>query len=135
MGYAFLNGFDESKSAVVFRNENARQYYKDNSDLIKSKVVNRIRLHSLRLDYIKHKSGCAKCDENDYLVLEFNHINPETKSFNIGKTKGKSKSWSTILNEVKKCEILCANCHKRVTAREHGRRGYTSRVCHSGMPT
>lgn len=132
-----MSHFDESKSALVFtdRREESRAYYEENSELIKEKVRNRIRLHMLRLDYIKLKSGCAHCSETDPRVLEFNHLPSYKKSFNIGRTQGKSKSWETIRKEVAKCEVLCANCHKRVTAREHGRLGYTSHVCHSGMPT
>lgn len=135
MGYEVLTDFDESKSAIVFRKTTSKRYYENHAELIKHKVANRIKLHTLRLSYIKAKSGCIKCGEKDYVVLEFNHICGATKLFNIGKTKGKSKSWKTILKEVEKCEVLCANCHKLVTAREQGKRDYTSRVCHSGMPT
>jgi 5-methylcytosine-specific restriction endonuclease McrA len=140
MGYADVNNyFDESKSALVFnqnpRKEEQQQYYAANRLVKQEKIRNRIRLHTLRLNYIKTKAGCTRCNERDPMVLEFNHKVPLTKLFNIGRTKGKSKSWNTIMEEVLKCEILCANCHKRVTAREHGRLGYTSHVCDSGMPT
>lgn len=97
------------------------------------RIKNRLHLHTLRLNYIKRKQGCNHCGIWDYTVLEFNHLPSFKKDFNIGKTKGKSKSWATIANEVKKCEVLCANCHKRVTARKHGRAGYGVRVCDSGV--
>jgi len=138
MGYEKLTfEFDECRGALVWEPPmtEAQIYYEDNKEWIQEKVRNRIRLHTLRLNYIKNESGCMHCRESDPGVLEFNHKNASTKLFNIGRTKGKSKSWEMISQEILKCEVLCANCHKRVTAREHGKLGYTARVCDSGMPT
>lgn len=108
--------------------------YEQKKETIKKRVRNRIVLHTLRLSRIKSDLGCSRCGETDFKVLDFHHLSEHDKHFNIGRTKGKSKRWQVILREIEKCEILCANCHRRVTAREQGRRCYTSRVCHSGMP-
>ena len=56
------------------------------------------------------KTPCAKCGETRKYVLDFHHIDPKEKSFNINKKTSKS-DFSIIENEVKKCICLCRNCH------------------------
>lgn len=56
------------------------------------------------------KTPCAKCGEARPYVLDFHHINPKEKSFNINRKTSKT-DFSVIENEVKKCICLCRNCH------------------------
>jgi hypothetical protein len=56
------------------------------------------------------KTPCAKCGESRLYVLDFHHIDPKDKSFNINRKTSKS-DFSVIENEVKKCICLCRNCH------------------------
>ena len=56
------------------------------------------------------KSPCIKCGESRPYVIEFHHINPKQKSFNICRKTSKS-DFSIIENEIKKCVCLCRNCH------------------------
>lgn len=60
---------------------------------------------------------CVDCGERDVVVLEFDHR--EDKSFNIsyGIT---NHSWAAVLAEMAKCEVVCANCHRRRTAKRGG---------------
>lgn len=61
---------------------------------------------------------CSICGENDPRVLEFDHLDPKTKSYNISEMI--SLSIKKIEEEVLKCRILCANCHRRHTAEQMG---------------
>jgi hypothetical protein len=61
--------------------------------------------------------GCVDCGEQDPLVLEFDHVSGE-KQGNISEMVSIGTAWSRIENEVAKCEIRCANCHRRKTARD-----------------
>lgn len=63
-------------------------------------------------------SKCAKCGETDPLVLEFDHRDPKTKKYAI--TDMLHLSWVTILAEIAKCDVLCANCHRRRTIKQFG---------------
>ena len=66
----------------------------------------------LLLEYfVEHP--CVDCGETDPVVLEFDHL--RDKEFNIG-SKLANYSWSAILAEIEKCEVVCGNCHKRRTA-------------------
>ena len=58
--------------------------------------------------------GCEICGYNTHaLALEFDHLDREKKSGNVSSmTKLKFK---TVLTEIKKCRVLCSNCHRIVT--------------------
>jgi hypothetical protein len=57
---------------------------------------------------------CADCGESDPIVLEFDHLGD--KLFNIGEALT-YRNWESILAEIEKCEVVCANCHRRRTKR------------------
>jgi hypothetical protein len=60
---------------------------------------------------------CVDCGERDPVVLEFDHL--RDKSFAIGPSLSR-RGWQDILDEMKKCEVVCANCHRRRTAKRRG---------------
>ena len=62
---------------------------------------------------IKKTLKCNRCSENHIACLEFHHIDPSGKEGNIGQI---CRSYSTerLLKEIEKCEILCANCHRKL---------------------
>lgn len=57
--------------------------------------------------FAKLGGKCANCGSTEH--LEFDHIDPETKSLDIGKLLNYSKR--AIDTELKKCQLLCNNCH------------------------
>lgn len=58
----------------------------------------------------KMSKGCEECGYNSHpAALTFDHINPDTKDFNVSDYG--QKSWEAILKEIAKCRVLCANCH------------------------
>jgi hypothetical protein len=59
--------------------------------------------------------SCVDCGEKDPMVLTFDHVG--NKAFNISDraTKGNLEE---ISEEIKKCEVRCANCHMRKTAKD-----------------
>lgn len=70
------------------------------------------------LEYLKDKA-CITCGENDIRVLELDHIDPATKLFSISQSVKLGFSWTDVVEELKKCQVLCANCHKRRTAEQY----------------
>ena len=62
---------------------------------------------------------CVDCGETDLLVLEFDHIRDD-KTAHVSKLVEQAYSWQRILEEIAKCEVVCANCHKRRTQRRAG---------------
>jgi hypothetical protein len=69
---------------------------------------------------IDYKGGvCATCGEMPHpSAMDFHHVDPSTKSFSIGFG---SKSFDKIKEELDKCVMLCANCHRQLHAEETDR--------------
>ena len=59
---------------------------------------------------------CVDCGESDILVLQFDHVRG-SKSFMISDSLN-SHRWDSILIEIAKCDVRCANCHIRKTTLE-----------------
>lgn len=66
-----------------------------------------------KLKLIEYKGGkCQICGYNKCIsALEFHHVNPEEKDFGIS---GQSRSFEKLKNEVDKCVLVCANCHREI---------------------
>lgn len=71
---------------------------------------------------IKSETGCVDCGIKDYRVLDFDHTRG-TKYLDLSLMVG-SYSDERLLDEVGKCDVRCANCHRVITheRRERGRR-------------
>lgn len=57
---------------------------------------------------------CKLCGYNKcHRALHFHHLDPDKKSFGISE-KGSTHSWDKMVEESKKCVLLCSNCHAEV---------------------
>jgi hypothetical protein len=64
---------------------------------------------------IKLHSGCVDCGYNEHAVaLQFDHIGDD-KKMNVSDMIRSDYSWITIMQEIGKCEVRCANCHSVMT--------------------
>lgn len=67
---------------------------------------------------IEAMGGCCKlcgynrCQE----AMDFHHIDPNEKEFSFGKITANPKSIKILINELKKCVLLCSRCHREVHA-------------------
>ena len=67
---------------------------------------------------------CADCGEPDPVVLEFDHVR-DAKVADVKRLVSSSHiSLRRVLEEIAKCEVRCANCHRRVTASRGGYHAY-----------
>ncbi len=68
------------------------------------------------IEYFKHHP-CVDCGEDDVLVLEFDH--QRNKRFDLAYAV-RYRRWDEVLKEIEKCEVRCANCHRRRTSIDRG---------------
>lgn len=58
---------------------------------------------------------CQICNySKSHWALEFHHLFKEDKTFSIAQALAKPKNIKAITNELKKCVLLCSNCHREV---------------------
>lgn len=86
----------------------------DNRNAIRKKQ--RVICKKLVLSHLR-EHGCIDCGERDPIVLEFDHVRG-TKTNNICHMIAQGRSVVALMDEINKCEVRCANCHKRKTAKE-----------------
>jgi len=69
-------------------------------------------LHATKRKFLEYKRNlcCENCGNNDYRVLEFHHLGD--KETNVSRLVSKKYAWSKVEAEIKKCSVLCANCHR-----------------------
>lgn len=78
----------------------------------KGKKIERIKNNKAFTNRVKTKLGCKKCGYNEHpAALSFNHIDPSIKFRNISAMVHEDYSIHKIKKEMRKCEVLCANCH------------------------
>lgn len=61
---------------------------------------------------------CVDCGENDPIVLDFDHRDPALKFKKISDLVSEIRSWESLITEISKCDVRCANCHRRKTYRD-----------------
>jgi len=65
--------------------------------------------------YLSLFGSCVDCGIDDWEVLEFDHIDQSTKTKQVSYLYSNHYSLKKIKSEIKKCELRCANCHRKKT--------------------
>lgn len=60
---------------------------------------------------------CVDCGESDPRVLEFDHVRGEKRA-DVSDMVRKGVAWRRLSEEIDKCEVRCANCHRRKTVKQ-----------------
>lgn len=61
---------------------------------------------------------CVDCGESDPIVLDFDHLGDKLEC--VASLSHRGAPREEIAAEIAKCEVRCANCHRRITARRAG---------------
>ena len=61
----------------------------------------------------KVSQGCQDCGITHIAVLDFHHKdNDRNGGPVVGKLISETASWKRVLEEIERCIVLCANCHR-----------------------
>jgi hypothetical protein len=93
-------------------------YFRARGDLHRrqSHAAKIARAQALREHVLDHlrRTPCRDCGESDPVVLEFDHVGEKAAS--ISELLSDTASMRSVNAEIAKCEVVCANCHRRRTA-------------------
>lgn len=102
----------------------SRLWYEENRDAHRANVRRNTkailaRNRRLMTDYLL-EHPCVDCGERDVRCLDFDHREGSDKVREVCRLIHNAGSWTRVLAEIEKCDVRCANCHRRVTV-ERGR--------------
>jgi hypothetical protein len=99
---------------VKLAQQDKRRYADRRQYLIAAVHKRRKKIRQMAVEY---KGGkCELCGYNRCIeALEFHHNNSSGKDFGIS-DKGYTRSWKRVKEELDKCLLICANCHRELHA-------------------
>lgn len=103
---------DLSDEAWAELSVDQRWHYRHREQNATQSLNRRARLrawvHGLKRDH-----GCARCSETDSACLDFHHRNEAEKTASVSELVSNGRSKAAIREEMKRCDVLCANCHRK----------------------
>lgn len=93
-----------------------REYYKKHKKQYFEKAANhKKKMREWFENEYKDILFCIKCGEKERCCLDFHHLNPSEKESTVLLLVRQS-SKKKVIEEVKKCIVVCANCHRKIHA-------------------
>lgn len=91
------------------------RYFQENKERLRVLQNSKRSQVRKRIQEVKTGKSCKDCEEEyPYYMLDFDHLPGSSKKFNIGTTSN-TTSMAALEEEIAKCEIVCANCHRHRT--------------------
>lgn len=94
----------------------SRKHYIDNKLTYKDRQETRRLKNAEYVNEVKETVGCSFCNEKRGICLDFHHKNKEEKSFSIASHL--NYSIPILQEEMKKCIVVCANCHRVIHSKD-----------------
>ncbi len=100
----------------------SRRYYRENREHhVEQAMIRRTRRRKEIKQWIaefKIGKSCARCPEADPACLDFHHRRQANKTVEICYVRRRGWSQKRLMQEIAKCDLLCANCHRKEHARQ-----------------
>ena len=108
---------------VPCRSDYGKEHYRQHrSSYLTKNVAANVRHRRSNRDLVyEYLSAhpCVDCGQIDPVVLDFDHVDPKTKLWPVGKMLSRQAT-PAIEREIEKCVVRCANCHRMRTATQFG---------------
>jgi hypothetical protein len=119
-GQRYERNRDKSNYCPPCKSAYDREHYVKNREVYVARntaAKSRLRYENTkRINEFLLENPCVDCGERDPVVLEFDHKGD--KQGDVSDLL--ARSWNLVMVEIAKCEVRCANCHRRVTAKRAG---------------
>lgn len=108
---------DKNKRIEYAREYGATWYQRHKDEVMERGKRTKNEIKEWYREY-KRTLYCMICGENHPACLQFHHRNKAEKAFNIADMARRPTSKKRIIDEIKKCDVLCVNCHAKRHWRE-----------------
>ena len=108
---------DKDQRARYNREYNKGWYQRHKVEVIERRKKNQCEIKIWYRDY-KSTLYCKMCGEDHPACLQFHHRDKAEKSFSIADMAQRPSSRKRIVEEIRKCDVLCVNCHAKLHWRE-----------------
>ena len=110
------NTKNEQRKEAILPKHDTRKYSDRSQYLIRAVHKRRKKIRQMSVEF---KGGkCERCGYDRCIeALEFHHTDPSKKDFNVSQ-RGYTRSWKRVMEELDKCIMLCANCHRELYAKK-----------------
>lgn len=95
------------------RRETAKKSYQKNKEKVIAAVSKRKNSYKEESFEWKSKLFCTCCGESYRRCIEFHHLDSDKKEYDISGMMSRYPL-ASILQEVSKCIVVCANCHRKI---------------------
>ena len=104
----------ESEAGRVRSREYGRWYYRHNVEKEKARLAaNKLKTRQWFAEY-KSALQCQVCGEAHPAALDFHHRDSNEKDISVAQAIHNGWGSKRVLQELEKCDVLCANCHRRL---------------------
>lgn len=99
---------------MKIKQKDTRTYADRREYNIRAVSSRRRKIKAMAIEYLGGK--CQVCGYYKYQgALDLHHIDRSQKAFNFS-DNGYTRSWARVKEELDKCALVCANCHREVEA-------------------
>ena len=88
------------------------KHYAENCEVVKDATSRYRKRKKAEWAAFKETLSCEVCGENNPHTLDFHHREGEIKLDTLNNMK-KTGAFGRMQEEIKKCSVLCANCHRK----------------------
>ena len=118
-----ITGKSRHKKCKICHAEYRRKHYEKQKPYYINRAFERTKrqreiLRKIIWDYLS-THHCVDCGQSNPITLDFDHVRGEKRQ-SIGYMLQKGVSVTKLNEEIAKCEVRCANCHRIKTASQHG---------------
>jgi hypothetical protein len=89
----------------------SRAYYERNKETVKATTKENSKTYRDKWRSFKATLSCVKCGQNHVATLDFHHVDSSTKEAAVNELV-RNRAYKKAMQEVEKCIVLCANCHR-----------------------
>lgn len=119
-GFIFMRYFYDHNSGKIYEQWYSPEHLDKQRQLRRTTMRKAKRKGSAFANRVKLRYGCAECGYKLHPVaLHFNHIDVADKLTDVSTLVNTGRPLNEIKDEMRKCNILCANCHAIHTSKQH----------------